>query len=77
MKHVFCTYSVQNKILIKIFDEHMKEKLKAFTEHIYKGNFTKKIKLPLFDGISPQITRNSKLINTYLQKQKNHQDDQT
>ena len=37
----------KNKILIKIFDEEMKEKLKAFTKHLYKNKFNKKIKIPL------------------------------
>lgn len=63
----------QNRILINIFDSQMREKLKTFTKYLYKGNFTKKVKLPLFDGIDPQITRNSKLIRYYLQKETSHQ----
>jgi hypothetical protein len=63
----------ENKILIKIFDNQMKEKLKSFIKHLYKGNFTKKIKLPLFTGIDPEVTRDSKLIRRYLQKGTNHQ----
>ncbi|MCF6309954.1 MAG: SusD/RagB family nutrient-binding outer membrane lipoprotein [Sulfurimonas sp.] len=63
----------KNKILIKIFDNLMKEKLKSFIKHLYKGNFTKKIKLPLFTGIDPEVRRNSKLIRRYLQKGANHQ----
>ncbi|WP_229860203.1 flagellar assembly protein A [Candidatus Sulfurimonas baltica] len=63
----------QNKILVNIFDNQMKDKLKAFTKHLYQGKFSKKIKIPLFDGIEPEISRNSKLIMHFLKKQNNHQ----
>jgi len=63
----------QKKILIKIFDNNMKSKLKAFVKHLYQGKFVKKIRLPLFDGISPEVTRTSKLIYHYLEKEKTSQ----
>ena len=62
-----------NKILIKIFDERMKEKLKAFTKHLYSGKFKKKIKIPLFNGIEPETTRDSKLIMYFLEKETHEQ----
>lgn len=62
-----------NGILINIFDTQMKEKLKAFVKYIYSGKFVKKIKIPLFNGVDPQIRRNSKLVMRFLQKEANHQ----
>lgn len=63
----------KNKILINIFDENMKEKLKAFVGYLYKGNFTKKVKIELFNGIEPQIRRSSRLILRFLEKETNTQ----
>lgn len=63
----------EKKILIKIFDLNMKEKLKAFVKYLYQGKFTKKIKIPLFDGIEPEITVRSRLIKHYLKKKSSHQ----
>ncbi|OHD97804.1 MAG: hypothetical protein A3E21_05205 [Sulfurimonas sp. RIFCSPHIGHO2_12_FULL_36_9] len=63
----------KNSILINIFDEKMKEKLKAFVNHLYKNKFANKIKLPLFSGIEPEIRRSSKLIMRFLQKETTHQ----
>jgi len=63
----------KKKILVKIFDVKMKEKLKVFVKHIYQNKFVKKIKLPLFDGISPEITKTSKLVKHYLKKEKTAQ----
>lgn len=62
-----------NGILINIFDTQMKEKLKAFVKYIYSGKFIKKVKIPLFNGVDPQIRRNSKLVMRFLQKEANHQ----
>lgn len=62
-----------NGILINIFDTQMKEKLKAFVKYIYSGKFVKKVKIPLFNGVDPQIRRNSKLVMRFLQKEANHQ----
>ncbi|WP_229855254.1 flagellar assembly protein A [Candidatus Sulfurimonas marisnigri] len=63
----------QNKILVNIFDNQMKEKLKAFTKYLYQGKFSKKIKIPLFDGIEPEITINSKLIMHFFKKRNSFQ----
>jgi len=51
----------------------MKEKLKAFVKHLYQNKFVKKIRLPLFDGVAPEITKTSKLIRHYLKKEKTGQ----
>jgi hypothetical protein len=63
----------KNKIIIKIFDEEMKAKLKIFVKYLYKGKFNKKIKLPLFRGIEPEFIRSAKLIMRYLKKDTNSQ----
>ncbi len=62
---------ISNSILINIFDEDMKKNLKAFVKHVYAGKFTKSIKLPLFTGIEAVVTRESKLV--YWFKEKNQQ----
>ncbi|MGE4395876.1 MAG: flagellar assembly protein A [Sulfurimonas sp.] len=62
-----------NGILINIFDTQMKEKLKAFVKYLYGGKFVKKIKIPLFNGVEPEVRRNSKLVMRFLQKETNHQ----
>ena len=62
-----------NGILINIFDTQMKEKLKAFVKYLYNGKFINKVKIPLFNGVEPEIRRNSKLIMRFLQKETNHQ----
>lgn len=69
----FNNIKAKNKILIKIFDEQMKEKLKTFVKYLYNGKFVKKIKLPLFNGLEPEVTKNSKLIMHFLNKEANHQ----
>lgn len=62
-----------NNILINIFDAQMKDKLKAFVKYLYNNKFVNKIKIPLFNGIEPEIRRSSKLIMRFLQKDGNHQ----
>ncbi|MFA5460641.1 MAG: flagellar assembly protein A [Sulfurimonas sp.] len=62
-----------NNVLVNIFDDDMKEKLKQFVKYIYAGKFIKKVKLPLLIGIEPEITRESKLIFHYLNKESSHQ----
>ena len=59
---------VLHNIIINIFDDTMKVKLRAFIKYLYAGKFTQKIKLPLFDGIKPEVTKNSKLIYWYKEK---------
>lgn len=62
-----------NGILVNIFDNLMKEKLKAFVKYLYGGKFINKIKLPLFNGIDVEIARNSRLIMRFMEKGNNHQ----
>ena len=61
-----------NRILVNIFDYTMINNLKKFTKYIYAGKFRKKIKIPLFDGLEPEISRPSKLI-MWFQEKKVHQ----
>lgn len=63
----------KNRMLINLFDESMIKNLKAFTKHIYANKFTKKISIPLFDGIAPDVTRAGKLIKWYEEKNLGHQ----
>ncbi len=60
----------KNKLLINIFDTAMIQKLKLFTKHLYAGKFTKNIRIPLFEGIEPEFTRESKLILHFKKKEK-------
>ncbi len=66
---------VKNSILINIFDESMIKTLKAFTKHLYGGKFKKKIRIPLFEGVEPKITKAGKLILWFNNKEtkKTHQ----
>ena len=63
----------KHKILIKIFDDTMKNKLKVFVKFLYQGKFKKKVRIQLFDGIEPEVTKSSKLIKHYLKKDNSHQ----
>ena len=60
-----------HSILVNIFDEDMKKTLKTFIKHLYAGKFTKSIRIPLFNGIEAVVTRESKLV--YWFKEKNQQ----
>lgn len=62
-----------NNILVNIFDNEMKEKLKQFVKYIYAGKFIKKVKIPLIIGIEPDITRESKLLFHFLNKKSTSQ----
>jgi len=63
----------KNSILINIFDVNMIKNLKALTKHIYAGKFTKRVKIPLFDGIEPVITQKSELILHFEHKTNSNQ----
>ncbi|MEA3371595.1 MAG: hypothetical protein U9Q40_09680 [Campylobacterota bacterium] len=65
----FNKIKVLNSILINIFDEEMKKNLKAFIKHLYAGKFKKNLKLPLFNGIEPVVTRESKLVYWFKEKE--------
>ena len=62
-----------NSILVNIFDEEMKKNLKAFVKHIYAGKFTKNIRIPLFNGIAAVVTRESKLIYWFKERDNQNQ----
>ncbi len=61
-----------NEILIQLFDEKMKKTLKSFIKHLYGGKFTKKVKIPLFEGIEPIISRKSKVIFWFKEKEQDN-----
>ncbi|MDD2652797.1 MAG: FapA family protein [Sulfurimonas sp.] len=65
----FNNIKAANGILINLFDEEMKEKLKTFVKYLYAGKFVKKVKIPLFKGIDPEIRRSSKLLMRFLEKE--------
>jgi hypothetical protein len=63
----------KNNILINIFDAEMIKVLKSFVKYIYADKFVKNIKLPLFEGIEPERTQESKLILKFQQKEHKNQ----
>ena len=65
----FNKIKVYNEILIQLFDDPMKKTLKSFVKHLYAGKFTKKVKIPLFDGIEPIIARDSRVIYWFKEKE--------
>lgn len=69
----FNNIKAANGILINLFDGEMKEKLKAFVKYLYAGKFVKKIKIPLFNGIDPEVRRSSKLLMRFLERESNLQ----
>jgi hypothetical protein len=60
---------VYNGILIHIFDEDMIRSLKILVKYIYAGKFVKKVRIPLFNGIEPVVTKESKLIFWFKEKE--------
>ena len=60
-----------NGILIHLFDETMKNTLKSFIKYLYAGKFTKKVKIPLFEGIEPIVSREGKVIFWFQEKEHN------
>ena len=59
-----------NKIILNFFDEEAILKLKTFTKFVQAGKFSKSLKLPIFRGIKPNITRKSQLL-MHFENQKN------
>lgn len=55
-------------ILLNLFDKEYIHKLKAFTKLVADDKFHKNIKLPLFIGIDPSITKKSQLLKHYEHK---------
>jgi len=69
----FNKIKVYNGILIKIFDETMVKAIKILVKYIYADKFKKNVKVPLFHGIAPIVTRESKLIFWYEEKMDENQ----
>lgn len=59
----------KNGILINIFDEKMIKNLKAFTKYLYKDKFKKRVRIPLFEGIEPEVSKAGKLILWFKHKE--------
>lgn len=55
-------------ILLNLYDKAYIHQLKAFTKHLGADKFHKNIKLPLFRGIDPSVTKKSQLIKYYEDK---------
>ncbi|MCD6258926.1 MAG: DUF342 domain-containing protein [Helicobacteraceae bacterium] len=72
LKKEFNKIKARHSMLIHIFDAKMLKNLKAFTKYIYAGKLTKKVRLPLFDGIEPEVSREGKLILWFEQKRDKH-----
>ena len=47
--------------------------LKLLVKYIYTKKFLKKVKIPLFNGIKPNLTQESKLVMNFLQKENENQ----
>jgi len=62
-----------NEILIRIFDAEMIKTLKLLIKYIYADKFKKNVKIPLFQGIEPVVTRESRLIFWYEEKMDENQ----
>jgi len=58
-----------NEILVGVFDETMIKHLKVLVKHIYMKKFLKKVKVSLFEGIEPIITRKSQLIYWFEERE--------
>jgi hypothetical protein len=63
----------RHHILINIFDKKMIENLKVLTKYIYAKKFTKSVRIPLIEGLDPELARSSKLIMWFKQKESKHQ----
>ncbi len=58
-----------HEILVQIFDAPLKKTLKTLVKYIYAQKFTKKVKIPLFDGIEPLVSRESRVIFWFKEKE--------
>lgn len=63
----------ENGILVNIFDDSMIRNLKGLTKHIYAGKFKKPVRIPIFEGLKPEITIESALILWFEQKESKNQ----
>lgn len=60
-------------ILIQLFDENMKNNLKTLTKYIYAKKFKKTIKIALFNGIVPVVTKPAQAIYWFLERKSQHE----
>ncbi len=63
----------KHSIVIGLFDENMIKNLKILIKYIYAQKFLKKVKIPLFNGVTPDVTQESKLVMKFLQKENQNQ----
>jgi len=60
----------ENGILIEVFDDSMLRNLNTFVKHLYQGKFKKRVRIPLFDGVEPDIVSQGKLVLLFKEKNK-------
>jgi len=60
----------KHKMMVNLFSECMVKDLRAFVAKIYEHGFTQEESILLFEGIDPEISEPSKVINHYLDKYK-------
>jgi len=63
----------QHRMLIQLFDTTMKNNLKVLTKYIYAEKFNKNVKIALFDGIEPEMSKQGKVIYWFLERENRHQ----
>ena len=60
----------KHKMMVNLFSECMVKDLRSFVNKIYQHGFTQEESILLFEGIDPEISEPSKVINHYLEKHK-------
>jgi hypothetical protein len=63
----------KHSIIIGLFDESMIKNLKILVKYIYAKKFLKRVKIPLFDGIKPELSLASKLVYKFKEKENHNQ----
>ncbi len=58
----------KHKMMINLFSSCMLKDLRAFVKDIYQNGFTHDASILLFEGIDPDVSKPSKVINHYLDK---------
>jgi len=61
----------ENRMLVNVFSSCMVNDLKAFVKTLYTNGFNKEESILLIEGISPEVSQPSKVINHYKEKNKN------
>ena len=64
------TIKAKEKLLVNVFSECMVKDLRAFVKKIYTNGFTSEETILLCEGIDPEISEPSKVINHYIDKGK-------